>query len=105
SRRERRKRKEKEQMSSFVVGNETIDKILHFFKWCETQPEWSEFKAISAKLKESGYTNLSILGQQMLSLNIRAVNSRYCEDSPLEKYDFAYCERPPKPVEAYKALH
>jgi len=91
-------------MSSFVVEDKTIAKVLCYV-WQQTQSGGRPRRAGRA-LVEAGHAltppALRILGQQMLTLNRRATDTRYSEDNPVDRFEF----RPTfvKPVAAYKAL-
>lgn len=80
-------------MSAFIVGDETIDRILSYLKTHNTQ---------SIELKGVDITKF---GRKLLSMNIDAVNQRYGGEytgNEVKNYTFNMVDV--SPVQAFKSL-
>jgi hypothetical protein len=77
-------------MSSFMVSEETINRILSYFSINQYRDTWC-----SKRLQEIGFSienckAFDALGQAMLEMNREAVNQRYHEKETLkEKFTFS----------------
>ena len=97
-------------MSAYVVENDTINKILRFldFEGKSTIPHclgqiMLRYVGLGDKSGNISREQLQALGEEMVALNVKAVDCRYNEDNPIPA--FVYNRgRIPRPVECLKAL-
>ncbi|SFH20714.1 hypothetical protein SAMN05660649_04239 [Desulfotomaculum arcticum] len=85
-------------MSAYIVGKETIDRIVTFIHGKLIDTIYHYYPAISDAYK--GEPNK--LGQNLWAMNVRAIDQRYGENNPLNLYKYK-CQ-PESKVQVYKSL-
>jgi len=88
-------------MSAYIVENETIDRIINYFR-VEYEKE-GYIKQLLDMADLSFPRDFGRLGQAMLTLNTMAVNYRYNENTKPPVYKFRLMP-PPEDVQAVKSL-
>lgn len=88
-------------MSAYIVEKKTIDRIVTYInEKCSADPDYFETRYAAIYAAYRGDPNK--LGQNLWTMNVKAVDQRYRENNPVSLYRYEY--RPADNIQVFKSL-